>query len=90
MEGEGLEGGGGGGEVVVSDGCFNCRYERTEPVLAGPETPITVLNIYLLPPSLPPPYRLVGLVVKASASRAEDPAFESHLRRDFCGVESYQ
>ena len=27
--------------------------------------------------------RLVGLVVKASASRAEDPGFESHLRRGF-------
>ena len=26
---------------------------------------------------------LVGLVVKASASRAEDPGFESRLRRDF-------
>ena len=35
-------------------------------------------------------YRLVGLVVKASASRAEDPGFESRLRRDFFGVESYQ
>ena len=34
--------------------------------------------------------RLVGLVVKASASRAEDPGFESRLRRDFSGVESYQ
>ena len=34
--------------------------------------------------------RLVGLVVKASASRAEDPEFESRLRRDFSGVESYQ
>ena len=32
---------------------------------------------------------LVGLVVKASASRAEDPGFESRLRRDFFGVESY-
>ena len=32
--------------------------------------------------------RLVGLVVKASASRAEDPGFESHLV--FCQVESYQ
>ena len=30
-------------------------------------------------------YRLVGLVVKASASRAEDPGFESRLRRDFSG-----
>ena len=27
---------------------------------------------------------------KASSSRAEDPGFESHLRRDFFGVESYQ
>ena len=34
--------------------------------------------------------RLVGLVVKASASRAEGPGFESRLRRDFLGVESYQ
>ena len=34
--------------------------------------------------------RLVGLVVKTSASRAEDPGFESRLRRDFSGVESYQ
>ena len=34
--------------------------------------------------------RFVGLVVKASASRAEGPGFESHLRRDFFGVESYQ
>ena len=34
--------------------------------------------------------RLVGLVVKASASRAEGPGFESRLSRDFFGVESYQ
>ena len=27
---------------------------------------------------------------KLSASRAEDPGFESRLRRDFFGVESYQ
>ena len=30
-------------------------------------------------------HHLVGLVVKASASRAEDPGFESRLRRDFSG-----
>ena len=30
-------------------------------------------------------YRLVGLVVKASASRGQDPRLESHLRRDFSG-----
>ena len=34
--------------------------------------------------------RLVGLVVKASASRAEGPGFESRLRRHFFGVEPYQ
>ena len=34
--------------------------------------------------------RLVGLVVKASAWRAKDPGFESRLRQDFSGVESYQ
>ena len=33
---------------------------------------------------------LVGLVVKASASRMEDPSFESHLHWDFSGIESYQ
>ena len=38
----------------------------------------------------PPGDRLVGLVVKASASRAQDPGFESRLRRDFFGVDSYQ
>ena len=37
------------------------------------------------------PNRLVGLVVKASASGAEDPEFESRLRQDFFfRVESYQ
>ena len=30
------------------------------------------------------------LVVKASASRAEGPRFDSRLRSDFSGVESYQ
>ena len=34
--------------------------------------------------------RLVGLVVKASASRAEGPGFESSGRPDFFGIESYQ
>ena len=29
--------------------------------------------------------RLVGLVVKASASRVEDPGFKSRLRQDFLG-----
>ena len=33
---------------------------------------------------------LIGLVVKATASRAEDSGLESRLRRDFSWVESYQ
>ena len=51
--------------------------------------PITVSDVYHTFIRLEQ-NRLVGLVVKASASRAEDPGFESHLRRDFFGVESYQ
>ena len=38
----------------------------------------------------PKNYHLVGLVVKASASRAEDPGFEYRLRPDFSGFKSYQ
>ena len=38
-----------------------------------------------VPSSVYASYRLVGLVVKASASKAEDPGFESRLRRDFSG-----
>ena len=47
------------------------------------QTLVTIFCSYI-------PDRLVGLVVKASASRAEDPGFEPRLRRDFFGVESYQ
>ena len=47
-----------------------------------------IFSVYFgFPPLL---HRLLGLVVKASASRAEGPGFESRLRRDFFGVESYQ
>ena len=35
-------------------------------------------------------YHLVGLVVKVSASKAEDPGFKSCLCQDLSGVESYQ
>ena len=34
-------------------------------------------------------HRLVGQAVKASALKAEGPEFESRMRRDFSGVESY-
>ena len=42
-------------------------------------TTITSIIIFTIPD------RLVGLVVKESASRAEDTGFESHLRRNFSG-----
>ena len=61
------------------------------------EQPLPVATLAVGPPEKPvrmpaPPVtdRLVGLVVKAYASRAEGPEFESRLRRDFFGVESYQ
>ena len=56
-------------------------------------------KIIIISPTSPSPslfhrfclsYRLVGLVVKASASKAEDPGFESRLLRDFSGKELYQ
>ena len=52
---------------------------------SNPEIRSTLCSL----PVCPLPDRLVGLVVKASASRAEDPGFKSRLRRDFFGVESY-
>ena len=41
----------------------------------------SVVKIYFSPRA----NHLVGLVVKALASRAEDPGFQSRLRRDFSG-----
>ena len=47
---------------------------------------LTAFRPHLFQGHLPPDsYRLVGLVVKASASRAEDPGFESRWRRGFSG-----
>ena len=44
----------------------------------------------LLRPKATAEKRDVGLVVKGSASTAEDPGFDSRLRRDISGVESCQ
>ena len=52
--------------------------------------PVMSVTSKLVLQCLPYQDRLVGLVVKASASRAEDPGFESRLRRDSFGVESYR
>ena len=52
--------------------------------------PVFHFSAFCDPSSFSSLNRLGGLVVKASASRAEDPGFEFLLRRDFSGVESYQ
>ena len=62
---------------------FLTRRQQQRP--SGRKTLLSQLS-----PHPHPLDRLVGLVVKASASTAEDPGFESRLRRDFFGVESYQ
>ena len=52
------------------------------PPLFPPATASHRLHAACFPPTC---YRLVGLVAKKSASRVEDPGFESRLRRDFSG-----
>ena len=69
----------------MADRPGNSRF-RTETKIRT--TTPDILNEKPLTASAPHD-RLVGLVVKASASRAEGPGFESRLRRDFSGVESY-
>ena len=67
--------------------------EFLHPPPLNPPPPLPHLPFPFCPsPQLPLLHldRLIGLVVKASASRAEDPGFESRLHRDFSGVESYQ
>ena len=66
----------------------NTGVGDTLPSTGHPEgaDPVAVIS-YLTTPNT---HRLVDLVAKASASRAEDPGFESRLRRNFFGVESYQ
>ena len=64
--------------ICQSSGPFARSYHPNLPIRQLPQ------------PASQPPDRLVGLAVKASASRAEDPGFESRLRRDFSGVGAYQ
>ena len=70
--------------------CSNIRLVRTvcELTFSIIQTHYTRTTLFCL--HLQKLDRLVGLVVKASASRAEGPGFESRSRRDFFGVESYQ
>ena len=50
---------------------------------SGREPSISVVLVSILYPTTLCVDRHVGLVVKASASRADDPGFETRLRRDF-------
>ena len=65
---------------------FSIPLRKTSDYDAGEEDEvICCVKLFLRTP--PPPRWPSG---KASASRAEDPGFESRMRRDFFGVESYQ
>ena len=105
MRSDGVGGGGSGGKRRGGGGRGR-EFSRTGTLIAGkgrlepvPYLPKTCRMAKHWDSSVESPClyqgvrgvdRVVGLVVKASASRAEDPDFESRLRRDFWGVESYQ
>ena len=74
-----------GGEQARKEGRKKERKESVTSVYTQQN-----VNLSEQIPSLQYANRLVGLVVKASTSRAEDPGFESRWRRDFFGFESYQ
>ena len=69
----------GGGEKHLVVSFKDCPCARTL-VHAAFSQLLATFNQLLLSSN-----RLGGLVVKASASGAEDPGFESRLRRDFSG-----
>ena len=70
--------------VSTLDGTRRLRCQLSGPGSCHAQRLATLLFLLLL---LLPPRWPSG---KASASRAEDPGFESRLRRDFFRVESYQ
>ena len=61
---------------------LNCSCSKIARCPPPPPPPATHPTPLYLPPRWPSG--------KVSTSRAEDPGFESRLRRDFFGVESYQ
>ena len=62
------------------------RFGVTRVGLHGQRSASVTYSHTIVHPTQPSP----TLSGKASTSRAEDPGFESRLRRDFFGVESYQ
>ena len=75
--------------TAVTDTCQHHPPHNTERH-RGDQFPSVGVQFTGTDRSSSPHHRLVGLVVKASASRAEGPGFESRWSRDFFGVESYQ
>ena len=72
----------GGGRLTEGDLCtVTPQIVRTPQAIAGCTPPLSASTAsqHITPD------RLVGLVVKAPASRDEDPGSESRLRRDFSG-----
>ena len=68
-------------EIEAADQTFyltQLQYTNTRPTSPSAD---------LLMPGAWQRYCLIGLVVKASASRVEDPGFESRLHQDFFGVD---
>ena len=60
--------------------CTNKCYNTHTHTAGDPGTHARTLSV-----SVSLTHRLVGLVVKVSTSRAEDPGFEFRWRRDFSG-----
>ena len=70
-----------------------CRYHNhqlgqscTLSWLHFPSSPLLSVSIAVPSIIIVCTYHLVGLVVKASASTAEDPRFDSRWRQDFSGL----
>ena len=72
--------------IIVSFTINNIRVTEGR----GSQYNLRAKSVYNKSGHFPHTDRLVGQLVKASASRAEDRGFESRLRRDFSEVESYQ
>ena len=82
-----------GRQLVFSILCIGCDavFVQQVPQAAQYLCPVATFAVLArLSACRLPVNRLVGLVVKVSASRADDPGLESLFRRDFSGVESYQ
>ena len=65
----------------------NSWKSKNQNSLSQKRPMVRLLPFFAVVPKDGPPRWPSG---KASASRAEGPGFESRLRRDFFGVESYQ